>query len=498
MNIQDKIKSISEYSSIDDVIEKAKESLNVPFKVYDKKNRLSTRSKGNLGNIVEEGLFGYPLNSDQEPDFPHLGLELKVTPFKYNNNHQVAAKERLVLTMINYMEDYNVSFEDSKCFHKINKVLMLFYNHDTSLPKTDYFISKIYLYLFDYLPEKDKLIIKKDYETIINKIKSGHAEDISEADTFYLGACTKGATAASSYREQPFSDIKAKKRAFSLKSSYMTQLLRSDVFNKNAITEESLITDLKELTTSTIGDIIERKLNTYKDKTLSEIDKSLETKVKRSSKSYLRTYISRMLKSSIDNADNLEEFKKANIKIKTLRINRNGKIRESMSFPNFKFTELVKQDWFDSDLRNQFVNEKYLFCVFEEIDDSKHEYVFKNAFMWFMPENILDNQVKYVWEDTKKKAIEGIRLTPKKQQSGKIVIENNLIKKSDNMIVHVRPHTANSYHRINGVSYGKGSPNTDGDILPNGDIITKQSFWINNDFIINIININKKSKSIKF
>ena len=54
------------------------------------------------------------------------------------------------------------------------------------------------------------IIIKKDWELINQKIKDGKAHELSEGDTFYLGACTKGSTAAKSLRKQPFNEIKAK------------------------------------------------------------------------------------------------------------------------------------------------------------------------------------------------------------------------------------------------------------------------------------------------
>ena len=38
-------------------------------------------------------------------------------------------------------------------------------------------------------------IIKDDYEKIVRKIQNGRAHELSEGDTMYLGACTKGATA---------------------------------------------------------------------------------------------------------------------------------------------------------------------------------------------------------------------------------------------------------------------------------------------------------------
>ena len=38
-----------------------------------------------------------------------------------------------------------------------------------------------------------------------------------------------------------------------------------------------------------------------------------------------------------------EEFEKANIVVKAIRLEENGKMKESMSFPLFKFCELVEQ-----------------------------------------------------------------------------------------------------------------------------------------------------------
>jgi DNA mismatch repair protein MutH len=55
---------------------------------------------------------------------------------------------------------------------------------------------------------------------INKKITSGKTHELSEGDTFYLGACTKGANALS-VRKQPFSEIPAKQRAYSFKQGYV-------------------------------------------------------------------------------------------------------------------------------------------------------------------------------------------------------------------------------------------------------------------------------------
>ena len=61
---------------------------------------------------------------------------------------------------------------------------------------------------------------------INKKIASGKAHELSEGDTFYLGACTKGANALS-VTKQPFSEIPAKQRAYSFKQGYVNHIIAS-------------------------------------------------------------------------------------------------------------------------------------------------------------------------------------------------------------------------------------------------------------------------------
>ena len=477
-----------EYSTINELLDDAKQVVGHKFKEYDINNRLSNNNnKGNLGHVIEEGFFGYDINNNQEPDFGELGVELKVTPYKkINNGKNISAKERLVLTMINYMEDYDIDFKESNCFHKLDKILMMFYEHEQDKYKYEYIISKIFLYQFEQLPLRDQQIIINDYNYIINKIKAGQAHLISEGDTFYLGACTQGATKEKSLTSQPFNDILASARAFTLKSSYMTQLLRSSFFNKNAVTVQSLIADNELLTHKSLTEVIMDYFKHYEGLTLDEIDKHSLKTINRKAKSYLRDYCSLMLNLQISNPEDLDEFKKANIKIKTIRITKEGKMKESMSFPTFKFKELIQEEWEDSTLRNTFVDTKYLLCIFDEIDDQNKQYRFRKSILWNMPEIDLDTTVKEVWEDTKQKVLagsgpKGVNLFINYNEDTSInSISNSFIKKSDEKIIHVRPRAQKSiYVFTNGI--------TDGDMLMDGAIMTKQCFFLNNSYILDII-----------
>jgi putative type II restriction endonuclease len=90
------------------------------------------------------------------------------------------------------------------------------------------------------------------------------------------------------------------------------------------------------------------------------------------------------------------------------------------------------------------------------------------------------------WNLYRNKFENGVNFKIEKQNDGKIIVKNDLPKKSKTKIFHLRPHASKSKYVIGGQEYGNGN-NGDTDELPNGDKMTKQCFWLNNDYIIKII-----------
>ena len=338
-------------------------ALNLKGKTFgelDKFNRLKNKkNKGNLGHVIEESYFGYDINSDSNPDFSVAGIELKVTPFKINKNKTISAKERLVLNVIDYNEEYKHDFYDSSFWHKSKMLLLVFYEWKPEVKQEDYIIKDVVLYEFN---EDDLCVIKNDWQIIIDKIKQGKAHEISESDTSYLAACTKGKN-KNSVRLQPFSEIPAKQRAFSLKSGYMTQLLREH-FGKIDKNKVSLLNGTKK----TIEQVLEERFKPYYGMDIDRIadlfEVNIYTETCKLKKNHAQILSSAILGLKGTDIKNIEEFNKADIKFKTIRIEKNGNIKEHMSFKNFKYTEIVKEEWEDSELRNMFAEQKYLFVVF--------------------------------------------------------------------------------------------------------------------------------------
>ena len=136
----------------------------------------SKRNKGNLGQIIEEKFFHYQCNSESRPDFDEAGVELKVTPYKENKNGTLSAKERLILTMIDYFQVVNEEFEDSHMWKKSRLILLVYYLYKKEIQyNLDYEIKFSRLFT---PPEQDVKIIKHDYETIVQKVKMGKAHEL--------------------------------------------------------------------------------------------------------------------------------------------------------------------------------------------------------------------------------------------------------------------------------------------------------------------------------
>lgn len=462
------------YATLDELMLKAKKAEGQKFSEIDSTNKLTTaNSKGELGQLVKEGFFGYESTSDADINFTNLGVKLKVTPFKQNKNGSLSAKERLVLNIINYMEEVNTSFEESSFWEKNKKLLLMFYEWKADLNRQDFHIAKSVLFSY---PEADLEIIKQDWETIVSKIRSGKAHELSEGDTNYLGACTKGAN-KNSIRPQPFSEIQAMQRAFSLKPSYMTTLVRRYIKNEELIS----FTTANDLKGKSLEEFLHSKFEPYIGLTDKEIAHSLEIDSKPTAKNFIPSLVSSLLGIKHTRLTNIEEFAKANIEFKTVRLEPNGKPEQSMSFETIDFHQWTNELWEESEIRERFYQTKFLFVIFEfkqtKKENPNRELYFKGIKLWNMPAPTIEKEIRELWEEVNTVVNEGIKLEYK-TRGDKTVEVNNLPKMNFNGVAHIRPKARNGADKVT---------------LPDGQQITKQCYWLNSSYIASVVanNINE-------
>ena len=457
--------------SKDSILEYAQKLLGKSLWSLHAEARQVQTGKGGLGNAVEKYHFQYEPNSKSEPDFKEAGVELKCTPLKRVSDGSMLSKERLVLNVIDYIEEASKTFATSSFWKKNSLLLLMFYLHEEGKVPFDLIFKIIRLWNF---PETDLKIIQDDWTIIHNKIIAGKAHELSEGDTLYLAACTKGSRAGAEMRRQPNSINLAPQRAYSIKSKYVNTIILdslahsemcNDVFISDAQKRKILkaqgdaesvvrsITDYNQA--ETFEQLIERKFAKYYGKTIAEIEDILGVQFGQS-KSMAYNVCRAILGVK---AKKIAEFEKAEIAIKTIRLEANGNLKEAMSFPNVNYKEIVQEtDWEDSALYGMFT-QRFLFIIFRKpaVKDDKQVRLEKVMF-WTMPVKDLE-QGMVLWNDTREKVANGNY--------------EHFIKASENAVCHIRPKAQNAADTTEGAQ---------------GVQVKKMCYWLNREYVLKQIN----------
>lgn len=405
---------------------------------------INAKNRGDLGTLIELFFFKHKPSNYNFPDFQDAeksGLELKTTGVKMVNN-EYRAKERLVLTMIDYNNIIKENWKDSSLLRKCGLMLILFYLYSKEIPVHQRkFVIDPLLY---NLIETDEIIIRKDWEFIRNKIEQGKAHELSEGDTLYLGACRKGSGGdKEKLREQPNSKIGAKSRAFSFKPEYLNSLLS---IHLKELEPTIKVTDDISFEEATLN-----KFKPYLGKTITQIGQEIGyKKLNIKQKSYEADLARRIISSG---KSKVPELDRAGIIVKTIRLKK-GKLKESVSFPYFKYLEIINEDWEDSVFFEK-IERKFLWVVLDT--NENQQYYLKKVVYWNMPYK--DRlEAEKVWVETKRRVA---------------IDSSNLPKESENRVAHVRPHAANKLDTLP---------------TPQGTNEVKKSFWLNKAYIEGVIN----------
>ena len=299
------------------------------------------------------------------------------------------------------------------------------------------------------ISDVDLLTIQRDWETIRKKIDEGKAHELSEGDTNYLKASRKGSGGADEVlRKQSNPDSPdAKSRGFSIKQSFFTTLIEKHEAQTNTLGISPEIS-LEKATQTRFEPYIEMKV--------SDISSHFDFYKKSSNHKGFHSDLA--IRILAEGGSNVPELKKADIKLKTIRVKKSKKTgllmpKEAMSFRNFKYCELGNQEWEES-IFFEDIERRFLFVVFL-IDENDVESL-ASAFYWNMP---YEDRVeaRRVWERTKTQV--GINA-------------RDLPKASESSVAHVRPHARNA---------------KDTELTPQGEYLVKKSFWLNQKYIAKII-----------
>lgn len=397
-------------------------------------------TKGSVGRHVET-YFGIEANSDAGPDFASAGVELKTVPLQ-RRGRGLAAKERTFITAIAYRASVGQPFEGSPLDLKSRSTLYVFYEWERDVPIERFQLLGVLLHERD---ELDELMLREAHGHVKAMVREGRAHEISEGDTWGVGAATKDA--GGRWVDQPYGADPARRRAFAYKPPYTTRLWQ---LTKLRETERAEPVDAPD-SWRTFARETEARVEPWTGVTIAELLKRFVPELNPAAKN-VTSVVSRRLLGS-EGRRTVEAFDRLGITVRTIRVNPVTYLpHEDVSFPAFHPQELVEQEWESSDLLDA-VSSIY-FMVFagrpgQRVVDAR----LLGGFFW-RPNTVQLTLMGREW-DALKEAFTASAPEERPQAS-------------ETEILHVRPHARNSKDTVP---------------LPSGRPYVRSSFWLNREFV---------------
>lgn len=402
-------------------------------------------TKGHVG-LAYEKYFGLKPNTSSAPDFAAAGIELKSVPMR-KTSAGFRPKERTVIGQIDYKSLCPTPFATSHLEAKTRKILFIFYEWKPYTDMREFTTLRVCLWSRGTL---DESILSATYDYVTRKVCAGEAHEISESHTSGVGACTKDSAAID--RSQPFSLAGARKRAFAFKPTFTSNIWHT-CGAKPSVSIEGPAVD-------SIADFEQRvaaSVNSFVGLSLREISETFQLQFATARKN-LTSAVSRRLLGAPAGRARVKEFEKLGVTIKTVRVNASRLPAEHVSFRAMDFEEVISETWENSSFREEVSH--IFFVVFEQVSRADDNPVLVGGFFWKPSDEelrVMGNE----WSD-QVDIIRGgdLRLLP---------------RASSTKAVHVRPH---------------GRDSRDTRPLPTGGVWVKSSFWLNREFIQEVIRPN--------
>jgi DNA mismatch repair protein MutH len=178
------------------------------------------RDKGTVGQLLELAL-GASAGSKAEPDFPHLGIELKTIPI----DSQGAPLESTYVCVAPMNGFALERFEDSWVYQKLSRVLWVPVLASRDIPLPQRTIGQAFL----WQPNQDELaVLKQDWEELMELLRLGQLSQIKGQHGVALQLRPKGANsqALTNAFNEDGATVQALPRGFYLKTSFTRALLQ--------------------------------------------------------------------------------------------------------------------------------------------------------------------------------------------------------------------------------------------------------------------------------
>jgi DNA mismatch repair protein MutH len=405
-------------------------------------------TRGSVGAIVER-YFGIQANSEAAPDFTGAAIELKTIPL-VKRARGWTVKERTFVTHIDYGRLATEEWPTASIRPKLDSILFVFYEWQAD---TDIYAFRVVDTLL-WHPASDVMpVLQGDWTVVREKVREGRAGDVSESDGRMLAAATKAADGAAR-TTQPFSSERVRPRAWALKPSLTRALYEELVLGQPTVEVAPLI----GATETTFEAVALRLIAGYVGRSLGDVRRELDIPDS-GGKSEVAFLVRRML-GLTDPRIRIAEFRRTGTEPKLVWCHVDAVPYECMSFPAFRYRELVAETWEDSDLRGQLSRLLVVPVTSPARETPVRDRVLGQPFFWSPTDGELE-AIGHEWEMYRAAIAAGSAA--------------HLPTAAATSYIHVRPHGQNS---------------RDTDDAPVVGPVVKKSFWLNKPYMRQILLAN--------
>ena len=348
-----------------------------------------------------------------------------------------------MISMIDYDQLVLETWDTASVRKKLH-ILFVFFEHLVNEPKKLFPIRATILWEADAATEG---LIRADWERVVTKVRHGLAHQLSESDGRIMGPCTK-AKDSRTLRSQPFGPVKAKPRAFALKPSFTLYVYERSLRGRR---EESLVANQVASPTAAFEEQLLHRFSRFESRSVGDVAGELGIPPS-TAKSYAARVMRRIFGAN-DFRSEIREFKQMGLTPRTMRVDTSLMPYEALSFPAFRYEELLEETWEDSDLLSRV---EYMLIVpvrGQTKATPQADCLFGHPVFWRPSANQLET-IRREWEF--------YRLEIREGQAA------NLTPASQTIAIHVRPHARDAKDMV---------------IAPVIGRVVKKSFWLNRAFV---------------
>ena len=385
----------------------------------------SEKITGIAGDVVEQSIFGYERDSDQECDIEIDGVltELKTTGVrvpkcdlknakgKYGTdyNMHLGAKEGISITNVTFDPTIQIDFNTSHFWEKAQHLLIVFYEYKSYevVPASEYAQFPIVDYCYNSFSSDEKAKLQNDWEIIrdyLQVIYKKH-QDVERRNEQLIGFTHTLRPNLLLIELVPGFKRKAsgnyQKPRYRLKKTFVDYIVRGH-FNQSRIKNEITLKD--SFTSFAQLDARCHELSIrYKGKTLPELKEILG--IETDMKDIAAKCIIRMFGTDCNRLNQISDFTKAGIIAKTITITPKGGKTEDMKLSHIDFEEWADRDadFEDSDVYAYFCEHSFLCPIFCEHDaDDSNKTTFEGFKRFAFDDDFIETEVRRTWEDSRK------------------------------------------------------------------------------------------------